>query len=224
MLLIIDNYDSFTYNLYHYFGELGYIAKVYRNDEKSSDFLIKVNPKYFVISPGPSSPNNAGICLELIKKNSELRSPIPTLGVCLGHQAIAQAFNSKIIQSGKPVHCKVSLIHHNNLGLFNDLKSPFKATRYHSLIIDKKSISKNLNKLITLNIFKKITSISCGDDYQILFTASPSKARIISKISKSLRIKISKIGKISDYSEKSQIIDEKNKKITILYKGYFHKF
>ncbi len=145
MIILIDNYDSFTYNLVHYFQEMGEKVKVYRNDEKSSDFLIEENPKYFVISPGPSSPNNAGICLELIKKNSELKNPIPTLGVCLGHQAIAQAFNSKIIQSGKPVHGKVSLIHHNSLGLFNDLKSPFKATRYHSLIIDKKSISKNLN-------------------------------------------------------------------------------
>ena len=145
MIILIDNYDSFTYNLVHYFQEMGQKVKVYRNDEKNSDFLIKENPKYFVISPGPSSPNNAGICLELIKKNSELKSPIPTFGVCLGHQAIAQAFNSKIIQSGKPVHGKVSLIHHNSLGLFNDLKSPFKATRYHSLIIDKKSVSKNLN-------------------------------------------------------------------------------
>ena len=145
MIILIDNYDSFTYNLVHYFQEMGQKVKVYRNDEKNSDFLIKENPKYFVISPGPSSPNNAGICLELIKKNSELKSPIPTFGVCLGHQAIAQVFNSKIIQSGKPVHGKVSSIHHNSLGLFNDLKSPFKATRYHSLIIDKISISKNLN-------------------------------------------------------------------------------
>ena len=145
MIILIDNYDSFTYNLVHYFQELGEKVKVFRNDEKSSDFLIKENPKYFVISPGPSSPNNAGICLELIKKNSELKSPIPTFGVCLGHQAIAQVFNSKIIQSGKPVHGKVSLIYHNSLGLFDNLKSPFKATRYHSLIIDKKSISKNLN-------------------------------------------------------------------------------
>ena len=145
MIILIDNYDSFTYNLVHYFQEMGQKVKVYRNDEKNTDFLIKEKPKYFVISPGPSTPKNAGICLELIKKNSELKIPIPTLGVCLGHQAIAQAFNSKIIQSGKPVHGKVSLIHHNSLGLFNDLKSPFKATRYHSLIIDKKSISKNLN-------------------------------------------------------------------------------
>ena len=145
MIILIDNYDSFTYNLVHYFQEIGEKVKVYRNDEKESDFFIKERPKFLVISPGPSSPRNAGICLELIKKNSELKYPIPTLGVCLGHQAIAEAFNSKIIQSGKPVHGKVSLIHHNNLGLFNNLKNPFKATRYHSLIIDKNSISKNLN-------------------------------------------------------------------------------
>ena len=145
MIILIDNYDSFTYNLVHYFQEIGEKVKVYRNDEKESDFIIKEKPKFLVISPGPSSPRNAGICLELIKKNSELKYPIPTLGVCLGHQAIAEAFNSKIVQSGKPVHGKVSLIHHNSLGLFNNLKNPFKATRYHSLIIDKESISKNLN-------------------------------------------------------------------------------
>ena len=145
MIILIDNYDSFTYNLVHYFQEIGEKVKVYRNDEKESDFLIKEKPKFLVISPGPSSPRNAGICLELIKKNSELKYPIPTLGVCLGHQAIAEAFNSKVVQSGKPVHGKVSLIHHNSLGLFNNLKNPFKATRYHSLIIDKESISKNLN-------------------------------------------------------------------------------
>ena len=145
MIILIDNYDSFTYNLVHYFQEIGEKVKVYRNDEKESDFFIKEKPKFLVISPGPSSPRNAGICLELIKKNSELKYPIPTLGGCLGHQAIAEAFNSKIVQSGKPVHGKVSLIHHNSLGLFNNLKNPFKATRYHSLIIDKESISKNLN-------------------------------------------------------------------------------
>ncbi len=145
MIILIDNYDSFTYNLVHYFQEIGEKVRVYRNDEKESDFFIKEKPKFLVISPGPSSPRNAGICLELIKKNSELKYPIPTLGVCLGHQAIAEAFNSKIVQSGKPVHGKVSLIHHNSLGLFNNLKNPFKATRYHSLIIDKESISKNLN-------------------------------------------------------------------------------
>ena len=144
MIILIDNYDSFTYNLVHYFQEIGEKVKVYRNDEKESDFFIKEKPKFLVISPGPSSPRNAGICLELIKKNSELKYPIPTLGVCLGHQAIAEAFNSKVVQSGKPVHGKVSLIHHNSLGLFNNLKNPFKATRYHSLIIDKESISKNL--------------------------------------------------------------------------------
>ena len=100
MIILIDNYDSFTYNLVHYFQEIGEDVTVYRNDEKGSDFLIKANPKFFVISPGPSSPKNAGICLELIKKNSELKKPIPTLGVCLGHQVIAEVFDSKVVQSG----------------------------------------------------------------------------------------------------------------------------
>ncbi len=143
MIILIDNYDSFTYNLVHYFQEIGEDVTVYRNDEKGSDFLIKANPKFFVISPGPSSPKNAGICLELIKKNSELKKPIPTLGVCLGHQVIAEVFDSKVVQSGEPVHGKVSLINHNGRGLFKNLKNPLKATRYHSLIVDNKSISQN---------------------------------------------------------------------------------
>ena len=144
MIILIDNYDSFTYNLVHYFQEIGEEVVVFRNDEKETDFLLKLKPKFLVISPGPSTPTNAGVYLDLIKANANLSKPIPTLGVCLGHQAIAQAFNSIIIQSGKPVHGKVSMIYHDKKGLFSNLESPFKATRYHSLIIDKKSISKNL--------------------------------------------------------------------------------
>ena len=144
MIVLIDNYDSFTYNLVHYFQEIGQSVYVYRNDEKNSEQLIKLKPDFFIISPGPSSPKNSGVCLDLIKKNKELNKPIPMLGVCLGHQAIAESFNSKIVQSGKPVHGKVSLIHHNGKGLFKNLKSPFNATRYHSLIIQKNSISNEL--------------------------------------------------------------------------------
>ncbi len=144
MIILIDNYDSFTYNLVHYFQEIGEDVKVYRNDEKDPDFLIRSKPKLFIISPGPSTPQNAGICLKLIKQNSQLKKPIPTLGVCLGHQAIGEAFNSKVIQSGKPVHGKVSLIYHSKKGLFKNLNDPFKATRYHSLVIDNQSISNDL--------------------------------------------------------------------------------
>ena len=144
MIILIDNYDSFTYNLVHYFQEIGEEVVVFRNDEKETDFFVEIETQVFIISPGPSTPTNAGVCLDLIKANANLSKPIPTLGVCLGHQAIAQAFNSIIIQSGKPVHGKVSMIYHDKKGLFSNLESPFKATRYHSLIIDKKSISKNL--------------------------------------------------------------------------------
>ena len=145
MLILIDNYDSFTYNLVHYFEEIGQSVKVFRNDEISADEIIKINPKFLVISPGPSSPKNAGICLELIKKNSKRSKPIPMLGVCLGHQAIAEAFGGKVIQSGKPIHGKVSKIYHTNNQLFENIENPFEATRYHSLIIKNQNIPNCLN-------------------------------------------------------------------------------
>jgi len=150
MLILIDNYDSFTYNLVHYFEEIGQSVKVFRNDEITVEKIFKLKPRFLVISPGPSSPKNSGICLELIKKNSELPKIIPMLGVCLGHQAIAEAFGGTVIQSGKPVHGKVSKIYHENTKLFRNIDNPFNATRYHSLIVKKNSIPKNFN--ITANI------------------------------------------------------------------------
>ncbi len=143
MLILIDNYDSFTYNLVHYFEEISQSVKVFRNDEISIEKIFKLKPKYLVISPGPSSPKNSGICLELIKKNSELKKPTPMLGVCLGHQAIAEAFGGIVIQSGKPVHGKVSKIYHENTKLFKSISNPFNATRYHSLIVKKSSVPKS---------------------------------------------------------------------------------
>ena len=137
MLILIDNYDSFTYNLVHYFQEIGQSVKVFRNDEVSVEKIFKLKPRFLVISPGPSSPKKSGICLELIKKNSELPKPIPMLGVCLGHQAIAEAFGGIVIQSGKPVHGKVSEIYHEKTNLFRNINNPFNATRYHSLIVKK---------------------------------------------------------------------------------------
>ena len=122
MLILIDNYDSFTYNLVHYFEEIGQSVKVFRNDEISVEKIFKFKPNFLVISPGPSSPKNSGICLELIKKNSELIKPTPLLGVCLGHQAIAEAFGGTVLQSGKPVHGKVNKIYHKNTKLFNNIK------------------------------------------------------------------------------------------------------
>ena len=137
MYLLIDNYDSFTYNLYHYFLELGAKIEVYRNDKITTEEILKKKYKGIILSPGPCKPNEAGICLDLIKEISKVN--IPTLGVCLGHQAIGQAFGGKIIKN-KPMHGKVSSIHHYKSDIFKNLTNPFKATRYHSLSIERKSL------------------------------------------------------------------------------------
>ena len=137
MYLLIDNYDSFTYNLYHYFLELGAKIEVYRNDKITTQEILKKKYKGIVLSPGPCTPNEAGICLDLIKEISKVN--IPTLGVCLGHQAIGQAFGGKIIKN-KPMHGKVSSIYHYKSDIFKNLTNPFKATRYHSLSIERKSL------------------------------------------------------------------------------------
>ena len=144
MLLILDNYDSFTYNLYHYFGELGYAAEVYRNDEITVDSILKLEPKGIVISPGPCGPEKAGISVDLVKAVASRRN-IPLLGVCLGHQAIGAAFGAKIIRSTDIMHGKVDEIHHSKEHLiFNGLQTPFEATRYHSLCIDPSTLPKSL--------------------------------------------------------------------------------
>jgi len=137
MLLMIDNYDSFTYNLVQYLSEIGQEVKVYRNDKITIEEVNKLNPKYIVISPGPCTPNEAGISLELI---NSFKGKVPILGVCLGHQSIGQAFGGKIIHAQTIMHGKTSQIFHENTGVFNGIKSPFTATRYHSLVIDKRSL------------------------------------------------------------------------------------
>ena len=137
MLLMIDNYDSFTYNLVQYFGELGQKVNVYRNDEITVDEIENLKPKYVVISPGPCTPNDAGISLELIEK---LAGKIPILGVCLGFQAIAQAFGGNIIGAQRIMHGKVSPIHHTGKGVFKGLKNPLNATRYHSLVAEQSTL------------------------------------------------------------------------------------
>ena len=137
MLLMIDNYDSFTYNLVQYFGELGQKVNVYRNDEITVDEIENLKPKHVVISPGPCTPNEAGISLELIEK---LAGKIPILGVCLGFQAIAQAFGGNIIGAQRIMHGKVSPIHHTGKGVFKDLKNPLNATRYHSLVAEQSTL------------------------------------------------------------------------------------
>ncbi len=137
MLLMIDNYDSFTYNLVQYLGELGQDVQVYRNDEINLKKITELKPKYIVISPGPCTPNEAGISLALIE---EFAGKIPLLGVCLGHQSIGQAFGGKIIKAKTLMHGKTSLIHHTSKGVFTDLPNPYTATRYHSLVIERESI------------------------------------------------------------------------------------
>ena len=137
MLLMIDNYDSFTYNLVQYFGELGQEVSVYRNDEISISEIETLKPNHIVISPGPCTPNEAGISLDLIEK---LAGKFPILGVCLGFQAIVQVFGGNIIGAQKIMHGKVSPIHHTGKGVFKNLKNPLNATRYHSLVAEKSTL------------------------------------------------------------------------------------
>jgi anthranilate synthase component 2 len=134
---MIDNYDSFTYNLVQYLAEIGQEVEVVRNDKISIEEINKLNPQYIVISPGPCTPNEAGISLELIEA---FKGKIPILGVCLGHQSIGQAFGGKIIHAQTIMHGKTSKISHNNKGVFRGIKDPFIATRYHSLVIDSESL------------------------------------------------------------------------------------
>jgi anthranilate synthase component II len=137
MLLMIDNYDSFTYNLVQYFGELKQEVVVFRNDEVSLDEIAALQPARIVISPGPCTPNEAGISVPMIRR---FAGEIPILGVCLGHQSIGQAFGGKIVHAKRVMHGKVSVIHHGGRGVFNGLQEPFEATRYHSLVIDRESL------------------------------------------------------------------------------------
>jgi anthranilate synthase component 2 len=137
MLLMIDNYDSFTYNLVQYFGELGADVRVYRNDQITIQEIEALNPEKIVISPGPCTPNEAGISLEVIKHFAGKK---PILGVCLGHQSIGQAFGGEIIHAKEIMHGKISPVFHNNSSVFKGIPNPFNATRYHSLVINKDSI------------------------------------------------------------------------------------
>lgn len=134
MLLIIDNYDSFTYNIAQYFGELKQNVLVWRNDKKTLADIEQLNPEYIVIGPGPCNPDKAGISLEVIQTFS---GKIPILGVCLGHQAIGQAFGGKVVRAGQVMHGRLSSIYHKKIGVFSNLPSPMSVTRYHSLVIDK---------------------------------------------------------------------------------------
>ncbi len=140
MIVLIDNYDSFTFNLLHYLGGLGADVVVHRNDKISVADVMALQPEAIVLSPGPCTPNEAGICLDLIKKASP---SIPILGVCLGHQAVGQAFGGKVVRAA-PMHGKLSEIRHSNSGVFHGINGPFKATRYHSLVVERASMPAEL--------------------------------------------------------------------------------
>ncbi len=137
MLLMIDNYDSFTYNLVQYLGELGEDVRVYRNDEITLEQIEALGPARIVISPGPCTPNEAGISVPLVRR---FAGRIPILGVCLGHQSIGQALGGRIVHAKTLMHGKTSLIHHSGAGVFRGLPEPFEATRYHSLVIERESL------------------------------------------------------------------------------------
>lgn len=141
MLLLVDNYDSFTYNLYQYLAELGADTVVRRNDEIRLDEIETMQPDHIVISPGPCTPNEAGISCEVI---ASFGSHIPTLGVCLGHQAVGQVYGGRVIRAPEPMHGKTSLMHHHGQGVFHNLPEPFEANRYHSLIVERATLPNEL--------------------------------------------------------------------------------
>ena len=141
MIVLIDNYDSFTFNLVHYLGELGAEVAVHRNDKVSTADVIGTNPDAIVLSPGPCTPNEAGICLDLVDKAS---ATIPMFGVCLGLQSIGQAFGGNVVRAPLPVHGKLSEVTHEGQGVFRGINGPFKATRYHSLVVDRATLPATL--------------------------------------------------------------------------------
>jgi anthranilate synthase component 2 len=141
MIVLIDNYDSFTFNLVHYLGGLGADVAVHRNDALSADQVIAINPQAIVLSPGPCTPTEAGICLDLIAKAQDT---VPILGVCLGHQSIGQAFGGDVVRAPTPVHGKLSDIRHEGQSVFRGINGPFKATRYHSLVVKRETMPDDL--------------------------------------------------------------------------------
>ena len=151
MILLIDNYDSFTYNVKHYLNEVGAEVETYRNDAISIEDILNLKPNAIVLSPGPCTPNEAGICLNLIE---ELKNKIPILGICLGHQSIGQAFGAKIIKCKEIMHGKIDEMEHNNHEIFSNIKKNFSATRYHSLVIDRNTLSSDF--IITAETKNKI--------------------------------------------------------------------
>src|SRR5262245_22696102 len=141
MIVLIDNYDSFAFNLFHYFGELGAEVVVHRNDKITAADVVAADPEAIVLSPGPCTPDDAGICLDLVRRAAPT---IPIFGVCLGHQAIGQAFGGAVVRAPVPVHGKLSLIRHGGAGVFRGINGPFQATRYHSLVVERANLPPEL--------------------------------------------------------------------------------
>lgn len=148
MLLFIDNYDSFTYNLVHYFGQAGAKMQVIRNDELNIEEILQLKPKGIVLSPGPCTPNEAGVCVPLVKVAAEKQ--IPLFGVCLGHQAIGQAFGGNVVRAREVMHGKMGMISHHGKSVFRDIPTPFEATRYHSLVVEPNSLPNELETTATI--------------------------------------------------------------------------
>ena len=148
MLLLIDNYDSFTYNLVHFLGDLGARCVVHRNDQITVDEAMALKPDGIVLSPGPCTPNEAGICMDLIK--AAAKAQVPLFGVCLGHQAIGQVFGGKVVRAPKPMHGKLSGVSHKGQSVFEDVPTPFQATRYHSLIVARDGLPNELEVVAEL--------------------------------------------------------------------------
>jgi anthranilate synthase/aminodeoxychorismate synthase-like glutamine amidotransferase len=146
MILLIDNYDSFTYNIFQFVEELGARCKVVRNDQVTLKDIEKMNPSGIILSPGPGNPDESGICLEILKQPNSTR---PVLGVCLGHQAIGQVFGGRVVRAKTLMHGKVSQVHHDGRGIFEGLKNPLTVTRYHSLVVDSESVPESLELTAT---------------------------------------------------------------------------
>jgi anthranilate synthase component 2 len=157
MIVLIDNYDSFTFNLFHYLGGLGAEVVVHRNDKIAPDVVLAADPDAIVLSPGPCTPRDAGICIDLINKAA---STIPIIGVCLGHQAIGEAFGGRVVRAPVPVHGKLSEISHKGAGLFRGINGNFRATRYHSLVVERMSLPADL--AITAEADRLVMGLSHG--------------------------------------------------------------